>query len=219
VPVADVEVEDASARVQQVLDLLAEMREIRRVQRRLDLDCPHPVAPSHTPILGPTEDGRCCFTTAVRRFLRKFSFVPVLVILGGFVAFSLWVADPLKEAERESLVTGSLHPADPLRPDGPFIPYVALHKGELQEPESVPEFPLDDAQPEGDGKFELSADELDGQQFYLLARFETAKSERYCKTVPLPRMRRNEDGVWLEAATGKQLQPLRIAIDKSLRCD
>ena len=45
--VADVEVEDADARVQQVLDLLAEIREVRRVQRRLDLDCPHPVAPSH----------------------------------------------------------------------------------------------------------------------------------------------------------------------------
>ena len=49
--VTDVEMEDADARVQQVLDLLAEMREIRRVQRRLDLDCPHPVAPSHNPIL------------------------------------------------------------------------------------------------------------------------------------------------------------------------
>ncbi len=46
--VADVEVEDADAGVQQGLDLLAELREVRRVQRRLDLDGPHPVAPSHT---------------------------------------------------------------------------------------------------------------------------------------------------------------------------
>ena len=47
VAVADVEVEDARARVQQVLDLLAEPREVRRVQRRLDLDRPHPVLPGH----------------------------------------------------------------------------------------------------------------------------------------------------------------------------
>jgi hypothetical protein len=154
----------------------------------------------------------------VRRFLRKFSFIPVILILGGFIAFSLWVADPLQEAERKSLVTGSIHPADPLRPDGPFIPYVALHKGTLRSPEDVPEFPLHDAQPDGDGKFELSADEGDGRQFYLLVRFETAKSERYCKTVPLPRMSRTEDGIWLEAATGEQLPPLRIAVDKTERC-
>ena len=155
----------------------------------------------------------------MRRFLRRFSFFPVILILGGFIAFTLWVADPLQEAERKSLVTGSIHPADPLRPDGPFIPYVALHKGALQDPDGVPEFPLDDEQPDGDGKFELSADAGDGRQFYLLARFETANSERYCKTVPLPRMRRTEDGLWLDAATGERLQPLRISVDKAESCD
>jgi hypothetical protein len=155
----------------------------------------------------------------VRRFFRRFSFIPVILILGGFIAFTLWVADPLKKSERKSLVTGSIHPADPLRPEGPFIPYVALHKGSAPDPEGVPEFPVDDEQPDGDGKFELSADEGDGRQFYLLVRFETVQSERYCKTVPLPRMRRAEDGVWLDAATGKRLQPLRISVDKSERCD
>jgi hypothetical protein len=159
----------------------------------------------------------CCLTTAVRRFLRKFTFIPVILILAGFTLFAIKISDPLKKAERKSLVTGSIHPANPLRPDGPFVPYVALHKGEPGP--VVPEFPLDDAQPDGDGKFELSADEGDGRQFYLLVRFETAKSERYCKTMALPTMRRTEDGVWLDAATGKSLQPVRITVDKSERCD
>jgi hypothetical protein len=154
----------------------------------------------------------------VRRFLNRFSFVPVILILGGFVAFTLWVTDPLQKAERKSLVTGSIHPADPLRPDGPFIPYVALHKGAAQDPGGVPEFPIDDAQPDGDGKFALSADEGDGRRFYLLVRFETVQSEQYCKTVPLPMVRRTEDGLWLDAATGKKLEPLRISVDKSQRC-
>ena len=153
----------------------------------------------------------------MRRFLRKFTFVPVIVILAGFVLFAIKIADPLKEAERKSLITGSLHPADPLKPDGPFIPYVALHKGAPGA--AIPEFPLDDQQPDGDGKFELSADDGDGRRFYLFARFETAKSERYCTTVLLPLTKRTEDGVWLEAATGKPLKPVRIAVDKSERCN
>jgi len=157
------------------------------------------------------------FTTPVRRFFRKFTFVPVIVILIGFVWFTLKVAEPLKKAERKSLVTGSIHPADPLRPDSPFIPYIALHKG-VASP-GVPEVPLDDQQPEGNGTFELSADEADGRQFFLLARYETAKQERYCKTVSLPRMRRTEAGVWLDADTGRPLRSVRITVDKSQRCD
>jgi len=153
----------------------------------------------------------------MRRFLGKFTFIPVILILGGFVWFTLKIAEPLKEAERKSLITGSIHPADPLRPDGPFVPYIALHKG-VPSP-IVPDVPLDDQQPEGDGVFELSADAIDGRQFYLLARYETARQERYCKTVPLPKVRRTEDGIWLEAATGKPLRSLRIAVDKSQRCD
>lgn len=154
----------------------------------------------------------------MRRFFGKFTFVPVIVILVGFVWFTLKVAKPLKEAERKSLVIGSIHPADPLRQAGPFIPYIALHKG-VAGREAVPDFALDDQQPEGAGTFELSADDGDGRQFYLLARFETAKQERYCSTVSLPRMRRTEDGVWLVAKTGKALAPVRITVDKSERCD
>ena len=47
--VADVEVEDAGARVEQRRDLLAEVREVGGVERWLDLGRPHPVAPRHQP--------------------------------------------------------------------------------------------------------------------------------------------------------------------------
>ena len=47
VAVADVEVEDARARPQQHLDLLAETREVGRVERRLDFHRSDPVVPAH----------------------------------------------------------------------------------------------------------------------------------------------------------------------------
>jgi len=153
----------------------------------------------------------------MRRLLGKFTWTPVFLILAGFVVFVIWTSEPVEKVERKDLVFGSIHPADPLKPDGPFIPYVALHKG-VPGP-SVPDFPLDDRQPDGDGVFELSADAGDGRRFYLLARFETAKQERYCSTVRLPEMRRAEDGVWLDAASGKPLPRQRITVDKSTHCD
>ena len=48
VPVADVEVEDPDAGVEQELDLVAEAREVRRVDGRLDLDRANPLPPRHT---------------------------------------------------------------------------------------------------------------------------------------------------------------------------
>src|SRR5205814_8158667 len=47
VPVAGVEVEDARSGAQENVDLLAEAREVRRVERRLDLDSPDPGVPGH----------------------------------------------------------------------------------------------------------------------------------------------------------------------------
>ena len=47
VAVADVPVEDPALGAQQHLDLLAEAREVGRVERRLDLDRPDPVVPAH----------------------------------------------------------------------------------------------------------------------------------------------------------------------------
>src|SRR5262245_5754823 len=47
VPVTDVEVEDARPSGSQGLELGAQLREVRRVQRRLDLDGARPLAPAH----------------------------------------------------------------------------------------------------------------------------------------------------------------------------
>jgi len=47
VTVTDVEVEDACARAKQHVDLLAEVGEVRRIQRRLDLHRSDPFAPGH----------------------------------------------------------------------------------------------------------------------------------------------------------------------------
>ena len=51
VPVADVEMEDATAGVEQRVDLVAEVREVRPVQRRLDFGAPHPLCPAHVGIV------------------------------------------------------------------------------------------------------------------------------------------------------------------------
>ena len=154
----------------------------------------------------------------MRRLFGKFTFVPVLLILGAFVLFAIKVSEPLRKAERKSLVTGTIHPVGELRQEGPFIPYVALNRGRPVKG-AFPEFPLDDRQPDADGRFELSADPGDGTRFYLLVRYETARQERYCKTVELPEVRQTEDGNWVEAATGKPLPPQRVEVDKSVRCD
>ena len=153
----------------------------------------------------------------MRRLFGRFTWIPVILILGGFIWFAIRISNPPEEAERESLVTGTIHAADPLKPDGPFVPYVALHKGEVVEPTAAPEFPLDDRQPDGSGAFDLSADASDGTRFYLLVRFDTAKQERFCKTVALPEMKRTAEGVWLVAETGKPLEPQRITVDKSVQ--
>jgi hypothetical protein len=103
-----------------------------------------------------------------------------------------------------------------LRADGPFVRYVALHPGRPGGP--VPAFAIDDSQPENDGVFELDADAGDGAQFYVLARIESAKIERWCEFVALPRVRRLEDGGWVNAATGKALAPLKLTVDKKIPC-
>jgi hypothetical protein len=155
----------------------------------------------------------------MRRLFARFAFVPVLAILAGFIAFAIGLSDPPEEVERESLVVGTIHPVGALEPEGPFIPYVALHKGAPEGVEAVPDFPLDDRQPEFDGAFELSADPGDGRRFYLFARFETANQARYCALLALPEMRPTEAGGWVVASTGEPLEPQRLNVDNSSRCD
>ena len=47
VPVADVEMEDAHAGAEQHVDLVAEVREVCGIERRLDLDRANPLRPAH----------------------------------------------------------------------------------------------------------------------------------------------------------------------------
>ena len=153
----------------------------------------------------------------MRRFFRKFTFVPVVVILAGFVLFTFVISKPVREAEKHGVVHGTIVPAGALRADGPFVRYVALEPGRPGEP--IPPFAVDDKQPGDDGSFELDADAADGTEFYLLGRIESAKIERWCLTVPLPRMRRTDERGWVNAATGKRLEPVKLSVDKTSRCD
>jgi hypothetical protein len=96
--------------------------------------------------------------------------------------------------------------------------YAALNRGRGRPAVEAPEFPLDGAQPDAGDTFELAAEQGDGTRFWVLARVETAKIERWCKVVELPPLRRLEDGKWVEAATGKPLRPLEITVDRSTPC-
>ena len=154
----------------------------------------------------------------MRRFLGKFSFLSAILLVAGFILFTYVISKPLRGAEKHGLVHGTIRPAAELRPDAPFVRYVALHKGKPSS-SGVPEFAVDDVQTTDDGEFELTAEEGDGTLFYLLARIETARIERYCETISLPPMAYRDDGTWVEAATDAPLQPLRIAVDKGTRCD
>ena len=161
----------------------------------------------------------CCFTTAVRRFLRKLSFFSVVLTLIGFVAFTIFIAQPLRGSEKHGLVEGTIAAAPELRPDRPFVYYVALHAGPQRAADEVPALPVQDVQPDDDGGFELSADAGAGTRFYLLARVETARLERYCQVTPLPELQRIENGDWVDVQSRKRLAPVRITVGKSVRCD
>jgi hypothetical protein len=152
------------------------------------------------------------------RLFRKLSFFPVVLLLAAFVLFSVFISKPLRGSEKHGLVEGTIRADPALRPDAPFFFYVALHSGAPQTPDKVPEFPVQDVQTEDDGVFELSADTDDGPRFYLLARVETAKLERFCKVIPLPELKRLENDDWVDVRTGKRLPPVRITLDKSIPC-
>lgn len=155
----------------------------------------------------------------MRRLLRKLTFVPVALILVGFVLFTIFIAKPLRGGEKRGLVVGTMRVAPELKPDAPFTRYVAMYAGELRPASSLPEFPVDDVQTEDDGGFELTAEKQDGTRFFLLARVETAKIERYCEEIELPEMRQLDDRNWVDAKTGKPLPRVRITVDKGERCD
>ncbi len=154
----------------------------------------------------------------MHRLLRKFTFFPALLILVGFGAAIWWLGKPLEEAQSPPTVTGVVRAAPELRTDAPLVFSVALNKGTTRPAGEAPEFPLDDVQPDEGATFELVAEPGDGSRFWVIARVDTAKIERWCEVVDVPPMRRLEDGTWVEAATGKPAPPLDITVDRETPC-
>ena len=152
------------------------------------------------------------------RILHKFSFLPVILVLGGFVLAVFWLSKPPKSEESPPTVTGHVRATERLKRDAPLVFFVGLNKGQTRPASEAPEFPVDDAQPDAGETFELAAEEGDGSQFWVLARVDSARIERWCEVVAVPRMRRLEDGTWVAAATGKPLPPLEITVDKKTQC-
>jgi hypothetical protein len=151
-------------------------------------------------------------------FFRKFTFLPVILVLAGFVGAVFWLSRPPKSEESPPTVTGNIRATDRLRQDAPLVFFVGLNKGKTRPASQAPEFPLDDAQPDPGDTFELVAEEGDGSQFWVLARVETAKIERWCEVVDVPKLRRLDDGTWVVAATGKPPPPLEITVDMKTAC-
>lgn len=155
----------------------------------------------------------------MRRFVRKLTFVPVALILVGFVLFTVFISKPLRSSEKDGFVQGTISVAPELKPDAPFVRYVALYAGDVRPADALPEFPVNDVQTNDDGVFELTPDAEDGTRFFLLARIETAKLQRFCTEIALPEVRRLDAKNWVDATTGRPLPPLRVTVDKSEPCD
>jgi hypothetical protein len=143
------------------------------------------------------------------------SFSAVLLVLGGFVLFTISIADPLDRVLKEPFARGVVVPDEALRRRGPLYTYVALHAG---MPQPAPETPVDDMLTEPDGRFTLRADAAYGGRFFLFVRVETPSSEMYCVVRPLPRLRALDDGGWEVAATGEEVPALRLEVGPDDTC-
>jgi hypothetical protein len=151
----------------------------------------------------------------VRRLLPLVSFSSVLLLLGGFVLFTISIADPVERVQKEPFARGVVVPAESLRRRGPLYTYVALHAG---PPGRIPQNPVDDMLTEPDGRFALRGDEAFGTRFFVFARIETPSFETYCVVRPLPRLRIDDERREV-AATGEPVPELRIQVGPSDACE
>jgi hypothetical protein len=150
----------------------------------------------------------------VRRFLPLLSFSAVALVLGGFVLFTISIADPVERVQKEPFARGVVVPDAALRRKGPLYTYVALHAG---SPPVVSETPVDDMRTEPDGRFALRADPVHGNRFFVFVRVETASEEMWCVFRRLPRLRATEER-WEVAATGEELPELRLEVGPDDSC-
>jgi hypothetical protein len=153
-------------------------------------------------------------TDVVRRLWPLISFSSVALVLGGFVLFTVSIADPVQRVLKEPFARGVVVPDEALRGRGPLYTYVALHAG---TPRLDPQQPVDDMLTEPDGRFALRADPAHGERFFVFARIETTGFDTYCVVRPLPRLRARDDS-WEVAATGEELPELRIEVGPTNSC-
>jgi hypothetical protein len=149
----------------------------------------------------------------VRRFLGKFSFLAIVLLVVGFAYFTYAISKPVDRAQKDVLVRGTIRPTAALLPDAPFLRYAALYGG---TPDAGPL--LDDMLAEEDNSFQLRADEGDGTRFYVLTRIETAREELWCETIELPAVRYDDEDEWVAAATREPLPPVAISVGRQTRC-
>jgi hypothetical protein len=143
------------------------------------------------------------------------SFSAVALVLGGFVLFTISIADPVQRVLKEPFARGVVVPDKALRGRGPLYTYVALHAGAPSSAERGQ--PVDDMLTEPDGHFALRADPEHGDRFFVFARVESTGFDMYCVVRPLPRLRAR-DGSWEVAATGDELPELRIDVGPADSC-
>lgn len=152
------------------------------------------------------------------RGLLKLLMVAGFVALFGVAAWGLskWVAGDVKT----SAVVVVVEP--PPVEDDEVIPLrgrASLYAGEPREvdQDSVSvddgeEVNLEEAE---EPRFELNADESDGEVFFVYAWMELSNYEVYCESIALPRMRLQErEGrkVWVDAASGETLDTVRVSL-------
>ncbi len=150
----------------------------------------------------------------MRRLLPLLSFSSIALVLGGFVFFTISIADPVQRTLKKPFARGVVVPDKALRGRGPLYTYVALHAG---APRLNPTQPVDDMLTEPDGRFALRADPEHGERFFVFARIDTTGYDSYCVVRPLPRLSARDDR-WEVAATGQELPELRIEVGPANSC-
>ena len=154
------------------------------------------------------------------RGLAKLLMVACFVALFGFAAYALsgWRAGKEKTSAVVVVV-------DPPAPGGEVIPLrgrASLYAGPAAEVTETSSS-VDDAEEVNletaeEPRFELTADEGDGEEFFVYAWMEMSNFDIYCDSIQLPRMRLDEEaGGWVDAESGKPLREVRVALRK--KCD
>ena len=196
------------------------LREVGRVERRLDLDAAHQSLqptphPRVEPLLG------ACATTVRRAPLPRQVLVPARRSCWspGSSCLTYVISKPVRRVPRSTASSAgrSARPprCAPTRPSSATSPST---KGS-RAAHGVPESAVDDVQTTDDGELRARPPKS------ATARSSTCSpgsrrraSELVARRSRSRRSARRDDGTWVEAATDAPLQPLRITVDTGTRC-